>query len=234
MSIEKTVPATRIGFSREVCGRNLWHAAISALVFFVALAIARSASHHAAAAREVLDWLPDGWGIGAVIVWVGVGIYSVVRLMCALFRSYRAECPDCRCAVDGIAEQADKILVCSGCKRCLRQDKDWLHHIADDCVLDVPSFSTVLPENPTLPSRCCVCMGVEARRLPHNWTVKFPPRTGQSQPTAYEHSLDLPYCAEHRDGVEILEWPGGRSIGFRSYSYLQEFCKVNGTAPQSR
>jgi hypothetical protein len=79
------------------------------------------------------------------------------------------------------------------------------------------------------PSGCCVC-GAPATRtetVTRKW-ILGPEGVGRDRELTVK-AEGVPYCDEHRDGVEFASIPGerGRFLKFRSYAYQTKFRRTN-------
>jgi hypothetical protein len=158
----------------------------------------------------------QGWGALA-------GFFGLCLLFSApMFRE--GTCP--RCAH---VQSALGATWCPGCRDWFETEGDRFiaiapGHISKATIFTVPLSSFVPPTdvNWPWPGQCCVCGRPGARTSSVKLTV------GQDQGlTTQMHTwaVQIPYCAEHSDGVDWASSPS--RVSFRSYDYARAFQAAN-------
>ncbi|MDQ2855813.1 MAG: hypothetical protein M3R68_05755, partial [Acidobacteriota bacterium] len=126
-------------------------------------------------------------------------------------------------------------VVCASCHH-YSEGKDGLLWQTDESrIADDPIFSSPLPEKFNFPKVCCVCGKPEVRREKISFRTQnassalTAPTVGLTSNTTI--SVEVPHCAEHKEGARLSGSPTTTIIRFRSYPYLSAFCEMNGTTP---
>jgi hypothetical protein len=165
-------------------------------------------------------------------------IPAIVALM-LIYMSFggagTSTCPGCGASLSGLGVKTNDGVLCGSCHRYAEGQGGslWLTdetRIADDAI-----FSSPLPEQFSFPQGCCVCGTAETRHEKISFTTQnassalTAPTIGVT--TSTKISVEVPHCAEHKDGARLSATPKSPLIRFRSYPYLRAFCQLNNTMP---
>jgi hypothetical protein len=97
------------------------------------------------------------------------------------------------------------------------------------------AFTSPLPETFAFPAACCVC-GIPST---HKQTIQHSTQNASSAVTAptvglttsTRISVEVPHCADHKNGASLTGNPKSMHIRFRSYPCLRAFRALNKTIP---
>ena len=169
----------------------------------------------------------------------GIALIPAILALILLFMSFggagTSTCPICGAQLSGLSTKSNDGVLCASCHR-YSEGKDGLlwqtdeNRIADDAI-----FTSPLPAQFTFPSVCCVCGKPEVSRekitlrMQNSSSVVTAATVGVTTSTTV--SVEVPHCAEHKEGARLSGTPQATLIRFRSYPYLSAFCQMNGTTP---
>lgn len=173
--------------------RSKW-ALVSALAFSVAL----SAAAYIAFRYVAAGWI--GYAVAGVVALVAVASLSDIG------KGRVGACPRCDTPVE--VRGASAGYVCPSCKTYLEIDRDQLLASREDTVAAKPVFGVQGGILIRLPDCCCVCLAPAVRRLPTTATVG---------------AIEVPYCAEHDEGLSVRP----HVLRFRSLAYAQRTAQDN-------
>ncbi|MDQ6787399.1 MAG: hypothetical protein M3033_11390 [Acidobacteriota bacterium] len=169
----------------------------------------------------------------------GIALIPAIVALMLLYASFggagTSACPGCGAALSGLSTKSNDGVLCSSCHRYAEGQNGSLWLTDENRIADEPIFSSPLPEQFAFPPSCCVCGNAETRRE----TISFTTQNASSAITAptigvrtdTKISVEVPHCAEHKDGASLSATPRSSLIRFRSYPYLRAFCRLNGTNP---
>jgi len=170
---------------------------------------------------------------------LGIALIPAIVALILLYMCFggagQTTCPICDTQLSGLSTKSNDGVLCAICHR-YSEGKDGLlwptdqNRIADEAI-----FSSPLPAQFAFPSVCCICSRPEVSR------EKISLRTQNASSvitastvgitTSTIVSVEVPHCAEHREGARLSGTPQAVHIKFRSYPYLSVFCQMNGTTP---
>jgi hypothetical protein len=172
-------------------------------------------------------------------VTLGIALIPAILALILLLMSFggagHTTCPVCDAQLSGLSTKSNDGFLCANCHR-YSEGKDGLLWATDENrIADEPIFSSPLPEQFNFPSGCCVCVKPEVSRE----KISFRTQNASSALTAVTVglttsttiSVEVPHCAEHKEGARLSATPQTTIIRFRSYPYLRAFCQMNGTTP---
>ncbi len=214
--------------------------ALLAVVALLAVACA------ALACAAAFDWIADPFlaGLGALLsgcAAVGVLFGKV------LAGSGSAPCPGCGAPIHDIDRQARvQGILCTRCNLFLKSKSGVLRPIPMGTVAADPIFGAALPLRFDWPPGCAVCGALETQSSPVRVVkndggeglaasavgVALLATTGMGfvMRTGKRIAVDVPHCADHDDGVVLMDGgPAELLLLFRSYPYQRAFCALNKT-----
>jgi hypothetical protein len=170
---------------------------------------------------------------------LGIALLPAILAVILLYMSFggagQTTCPICDAQLSGLSTKSNDGVLCASCHR-YSEGKDGLlwptdeNRIADDAI-----FSSPLPAQFAFPSVCCICGKPGERpekislRTQNASSVITASTVGITTSTIV--SVEVPHCAEHKEGARLSGTPQAVHIKFRSYPYLNVFCQMNGTTP---
>jgi hypothetical protein len=195
-----------------------------------------------------------GWLVAAVIslllsvalfmtivsgpVTVGIALIPAILALIFLFSaagSGVAACPSCGHALTGLGTSTNDGVLCPHCHGYFEGKNAQLWATDPERIADSPTFTSPLPEKFTFPEGCCVCGKPVTQRIAIKYTT-MNASSAVTNPVAGVTSnttttVEVPHCAEHKDGASLTGNPSKMHIRFRSYPYLRAFCAANDTTP---
>jgi hypothetical protein len=182
------------------------------------------------------------WHVGGFWRWVGAAACGFVALILVLATGFReGPCPACGQENTELKDGEFRPCVNRKCQRYLAGNGSQLWLVADDVVMNAPTFGAVLKEQFGWPAGCCVCGQPATRVVPVTLHVKDTAKNLAHSAAGLALgrlavrtaggtlvTVNAPHCAEHMDGV-ALESPtvGPLRILFRSHRVQQQFRKHN-------
>lgn len=170
-------------------------------------------------------------------VTVGIALIPAVLAIILLVMSFSGSgvstCPGCGAALGGLSTKANDGVLCDGCHKYMEGKDGQLWQTDENRVADDPLFSSPLPAEFNFPAGCCVCQKPEERRekitlrMQNASSAITAPVAGVT--TTSTVSVEVPHCAEHKEGARLSGSTDKPHIKFRSYPYLRAFCQLNGT-----
>jgi hypothetical protein len=162
-------------------------------------------------------------------------IVALILLLMSFSGAGQTTCPICDAQLGGLSTKSNDGVLCANCHRYSEGKDGLLRPTDENRIADEPIFSSPLPEQFTFPSGCCIC-GKPGVRLEK---ISFRTQNASSALTAVTVgittsttiSVEVPHCAEHKEGARLSATPKSPQIKFRSYPYLSAFCQMNGTTP---
>lgn len=169
----------------------------------------------------------------------GIALIPAIIALILLYMSFggagTTTCPVCDAQLGGLSTKSNDGVLCANCHRYSEGEDGVLWQTDENRIADEPIFSSPLPERFTFPSECCVCGKPETRRDKISFRTQnassaiTAPIAGVTTSTTI--SVEVPHCAEHKEGARLSATPQSTLIKFRSYPYLRAFCQMNGTTP---
>ncbi|MCU1265896.1 MAG: hypothetical protein JWM21_2214 [Acidobacteria bacterium] len=169
----------------------------------------------------------------------GFALIPAILALILLFMSFggagATTCPGCDAQLGGLSTKSNDGVLCAGCHRYSEGKDGLLWQTDENRIADDPVFTSPLPAQFTFPQGCCVCGQPEVRRekitlrMQNASSVVTVAAVGVTTSTTV--SVEVPHCAEHKEGARLSGTPQSTHIRFRSYPYLRAFCQVNGTTP---
>ncbi len=146
-----------------------------------------------------------------------------------------APCPGCGAPLKFQFAKQARILQCASCG-LWSEGTETMAPVPDERVADFPVFSSPLPEGEVRwpandagevvcsmcdrPARFIKIEGMDPVRALGSMVLPVSVST--------VHSIMVPVCDEHHDGVALLVSGSQSALGFRSRAYQLRFCAVNG------
>ena len=169
----------------------------------------------------------------------GIALIPAIVALILLFMSFggagQTTCPICDAPLSGLSTKSNDGVLCAGCHRYSEGKESLLWPTDENRIADEPIFSSPLPEQFTFPSECCICSkpGVRLEKISFRTQNASSVLTAATVgiTTSTTISVEVPHCAEHREGARLSATPKAPQIKFRSYPYLSAFCQMNGTTP---
>jgi hypothetical protein len=163
------------------------------------------------------------------------GIVGIVLLFMSFGGAGSSICPVCATPLSGLSTKANDGVLCQACHKYVEGKDGLLWQTDENRIADEPVFSSPLPEQFNFPGECCVCSSPAVRRE----KISFRTQNASSAITAATVgvttsttiSVEVPHCAEHKEGARLSATPQTTIIKFRSYPYLRAFCQLNDTVP---
>ena len=165
-------------------------------------------------------------------------IPTIVALIClymAIAGAGETSCPSCAKPLGGLSTGSNDGVLCSHCHHYFEGKNGELWATDDSRIADSPLFSSPLPEKFSFPQVCCVCGKPSTQNIPASLTTTNASSAvtqstiGVTSSTTV--SVEVPHCAEHKDGAILTGTKDHTKVRFRSYPYLRSFCEVNNTTP---
>ncbi|MFL6229783.1 MAG: hypothetical protein ACJ741_13510 [Pyrinomonadaceae bacterium] len=162
-------------------------------------------------------------------------IVGLMLLYMSLGGAGAGACPGCGAALGGLGTKKNDGVLCGSCHRYAEGQGGALWLTDENRIADDQIFGSPLPDQFNFPAGCCVCGAPETHREKIHYTtqnassVLTAPTVGVT--TSTKISVEVPHCAEHKDGARLSATPTHTLIKFRSYPYLRDFCQLNGTTP---
>lgn len=141
-------------------------------------------------------WMNEHGVWAAIVFWIGISI-----LIMAVIGPASGPCPLCGKMLHGLyAMQLGGPTRCDHCQLYFIADKEQ-KPLPGDYVSETPMFPVLL--NPEKPGLCCVC-GTQATQI-REFYHKSEGRVSHASPIVQklEVRAPMPYCADHKDGVEF-------------------------------
>ena len=172
---------------------------------------------------------------------VTIGI-ALIPAVIALILFYMAvggagecPCPACGKPLTGLSTGANDGVLCRQCLQYLEGKNGQLWPTDDARIADSPSFASLIPEQFAFPPGCCVCGKDATRKIPVTlYTTNASSAVTQSTiglTSSTRTTVEVPHCADHKDGAILTGTKDKPHIKFRSYPYLRAFCELNNTTP---
>lgn len=205
-------------------------------LMFVSLALAG-----AGLGLLALGWSRD-WGFLAMF-WTGVLAIIGVGWIVGLLRGggvATAKCPHCGARLEFTHIASSRTEQCEHCGEWCAGTKHMVP-LAPDHIAEIPVFPTPLPEGPPRwliaeagLLRCPMCAAPSTRMIAVQATSVLGDAFAALSPISVQrvHSLRVPACPDHDDGVMLDMDEDDRSLLllFRSYAYYREFVGLNAGA----
>jgi hypothetical protein len=162
-------------------------------------------------------------------------ILAVILLFMSFGGSGSTTCPSCGVQLSGLSTKSNDGVLCAGCRHYVEGKDGLLWQTDENRIADEPIFTSPLPEQFTFPGVCCICARPAVTRekislrMQNASSVVTAATVGVTSSTTV--SVEVPHCAEHKEGARLSGTPESTLIRFRSYPYLNAFCRVNGTTP---
>ena len=171
-----------------------------------------------------------------------MGAIAVALVIVALICIYMAvgsagvcACPGCGKELSGIGTGKNEGVHCGACHQYFEGNGGELWATDESKVASSPVFSSPLPETFNFPEGCCVCGKPETHRVKISTTTQGGGNVALEAATGVRSSarisVEVPHCAEHKDGALLSGTKDSMKIRFRSYPYLRAFCELNKTTP---
>ncbi len=170
----------------------------------------------------------------------GIALIPAIVALMLFYMSFGGSgvgtCPGCDAPMSGLGTKSNDGVLCHTCLRYAEGQNGSLWLTDESRIADEPIFSSPLPEQFEFPPSCCVCGNAEAHREKITYTTQnassalTAPTVGVT--TSTKISVEVPHCAEHKDGARLSATAKSPLIRFRSYPYLRAFCQLNGTSPE--
>src|SRR5260370_9276555 len=172
-------------------------------------------------------------------VTLGIALMPAIGGMIFICMSFggsgKSTCPGCQSRLTGLSTKSNDGVLCGGCNHYLEANGGSLWQTDENRISDVPLFSSPLPAQFSFPGGCCVCgrseAGLEKISLSNQNASSAITAPSVGVTTSTIVSVEVPHCAEHKEGAQLTGTPQRPHIKFRSYPYLRAFCESNGTTP---
>ncbi|TNE47731.1 MAG: hypothetical protein EP343_18285 [Deltaproteobacteria bacterium] len=178
------------------------------------------------------------WGF-LPLFWIGLfAVLMVVFLVGRLFNKggfAQARCPQCNTMLHFTNPERARTVQCEACKSW-SAGTEYMSLISPDHVAEEPVFEVELGEGPigwpTLEDgsrRCSTCTKVATSMVQIQGVDAVGDLVGMVSPISIDRvkTMKVPSCGEHKDGL-LLDATGSElTLCFRSYSYYQEFLRLN-------
>ena len=148
--------------------------------------------------------------------------FALILFWMAVAGSGYAPCPGCSTRIENLSLDTNDGVLCRGCRKYLEGREGYLKRTSDDRVAETPLFGVTLPETLEWPWSCCLCEKASSRREPISLDASSP---------AGAVKIEVPHCADHQGGADLLARGKRVRIRFRSYAYFRAFCERNKVKP---
>ncbi|HVX84700.1 MAG TPA: hypothetical protein VH253_07775 [Phycisphaerae bacterium] len=162
-------------------------------------------------------------------------VLALIFLFMAIGGAGVASCPGCGERLTNLGTGSNEAVLCPKCLKYYEGTGGELWATDMGKVAASAVYTTKLPEKFQFPEGCCVCgkpatqrVKVETRMMNASSAVTAP-AVGYSSSTVT--SVEVPHCAEHKDGAMLSGTSKDMRIRFRSYPYMRAFCELNGVGP---
>jgi hypothetical protein len=170
-------------------------------------------------------------------------VLALIFLFMAISGAGECQCPGCGKPLDGLSTGSNDGVLCPACLHYFEGKGGLLWATDESRIADSPQFTSPLPESFSFPEGCCVCGKPETHRQPISMTTQNGGGTAAGLATnaltdgvltgssRTRTTVEVPHCAEHKDGASLTGTKEKTHIRFRSYPYLRAFCELNQTKP---
>lgn len=160
-------------------------------------------------------------------------IVALIMLYMAFAGSGEGVCPLCGKTIPNISVGGP--VLCDSCHKYLDTKGAVLAETDPGRIEATPTFTANLPVTFVFPDCCCVC-GKAADHKQKISTSQMNASSAVTNPTigvtsTTTISVEVPHCAEHKDGASLTGTASSMRIRFRSYPYMRQFCEMNQTTP---
>jgi hypothetical protein len=163
---------------------------------------------------------------GSVIAGVIAVLAALVFVLFSTMGSQTADCPQCGERVHGVLPSPG---LCKNCGTYVMEQDGKLIETPNDYVgedsyyFKAPIDRLLKNLNVRWPHMCAICCRTPSRA--EELTLN---RAPVGFGTGLSWTFRIPYCSQHREGVEA----DGVHFGFRSHAYWRQFCAANGLTPK--
>jgi hypothetical protein len=162
-------------------------------------------------------------------------VLAIIFLFMSISGASETTCPNCKKPLSGLSTGSNDGVLCDGCHLYFEGKNAELWQTDPARIADSPIFSSPVPEKFILPDLCCVCGAPSTQKIKVTLTTTNASSaltaTTIGVTTSTRTTIEVPHCADHKDGADLTGTQDRPHIKFRSYPYLRAFCEANQTTP---
>jgi hypothetical protein len=170
-------------------------------------------------------------------------LIALILLWMAISGAGECPCPGCAKQLDGLSTGSNDGILCKACLRYFEGTGGQIWATDESRVAATPTFTSPIPEKFAFPDMCCVCGKPQTHRQSISMTTQNTSGSLKglaagaltdgmiSGSSSTRTTVEVPHCAEHKDGASLTGTKEKVHIRFRSYPYLRAFCEMNDTKP---